>query len=119
MHISPAQNYALTILIYLDELKEARKERDEFKWALATRSDYAPERMFPEYFPSKEAASSDEMVEAESVDYSEVEWQSPTENAAEFERIMAELQKGQFTGDDLTEDATPTEPPQIEWSEWV
>jgi hypothetical protein len=47
------QVYALTILLFLEEQEKEEGKTWDLKRALASRNDFDPKAMFPEYFPEK------------------------------------------------------------------
>lgn len=110
-HLSPVQFKATIVLEYLDNIDRSERERDDILRALLASGDYKPHRLFPNFFETPKD-DGDEVVDAPdapltgNVDYSDVSWQSPTENMAEFERLMGEvakLQHGKMSGDQLAE----------------
>lgn len=106
------------VLNYLDDYQKNYSRRDHVMQALIASGRWEPKILFPEFFGGKqdgEATTEEEQEEAfedkeSSIDYSKVEWKSPTQGEdakAEFERLMAALndnKNGSLSGDDITGD---------------
>lgn len=109
------QTYALTILNLLDDNDRYQNDVAALKRALATRSEFKVEKLFPEIFPEEKKEGLPEGDIAQ--DYDKVQWRSPKDAQAEWERLSAMLanNSGFITGDEAVETPGTGE---IEWTDW-
>lgn len=109
--------YALSTLLFLDELKESRENEQSLKRALAARPDFDVKKLFPEWFPEEKKENVGLPPNDISQDYDKVEWKSPKDAAEEWERLSKILaqRQGFMTGDDVVEMPTTAD---IQWSDW-
>jgi hypothetical protein len=103
----------------MDEIDKAKGDARMLKHSLVANGfDY--KKLFPEYAPPpeeiKDETDSPAANDAEAVwDYSNVEWKSPSDDPGAFEKLMAEITKGnQMSGSDVVEQ----DPERIEWTDW-
>lgn len=112
------QTYALVILNHLDAIERAQHDVRQLKHSLiASGENWDYKKLFPEYETKEEArelAEGEEIPEGADIDLSQVEWKSPSDDPAEFERLMAMINSrpGTFSGNDVVASGEPT------WSEW-
>lgn len=109
-HLSPVQFNAVVVLGYVDSTEKTERHLDELKKALLATGSYKAHMLFPDNFESPKDEQEESAPDAPLVgnpDYSDVEWQTPGENMAEFQRLMAEvakLQDGKVSGDQVSTD---------------
>lgn len=103
------------LLNLLDEYDKAHADVDWLKRSLiAAGADYTA--LFPEFVPPPKEDPTTPLDEHTDVDYSAVEWKSPSEDPESFEKLMALINQnstGVLTGDDFV----PGNPP-VTWTEW-
>lgn len=105
------------ILNHLDAIERESTSTDALKRSMVANGHFDHRKLFPEYFPQEpeettEAGSDGDTADAD-LDYSEVTWMSPSDDRAEFDRLMAALQRsssGVKSGDQVAEPA---------WTEWM
>jgi hypothetical protein len=98
LHLSLVQAEGLDILTYLDQVRKWRQENDAFAYALLSRPEYDPKKMFPDHF-TKSVTTTDELPEDDEnveYDYSHVEWKGPSDvDQEELKRILAIVENAQ------------------------
>lgn len=116
------QSAALILLNHLDELEKAKDRSVAFRRALLSRVETDIQKLFPEYFPEPEPK--EEPTETGGVvpdDYKDVEWMSPKDANAEWERmskLLAAGGRGVLNGEEVVGTAQERPLDDIEWTEW-
>jgi hypothetical protein len=107
----------MTILLVLEEQEKAEDKTWDLKKALATRDEFDPKKLFPEYFPEKEKKQEDDGSGITPEDYKDVKWSSPSDDPEGWEAIQRLLAEGggTFSGEEVVEMPNTEE---IDWTDW-
>lgn len=104
-HLSIVQFQATYLLNWLDENDKSTAKFDALKRSLVAAGLRRPEEMFPEHFDGQAKVVDDdpdeELPADVDLDYSRVDWKSPTEAKDEYEALMAQV--AQFSQGKLEE----------------
>jgi hypothetical protein len=94
-HLSVVQFQATYLLNWLDENEKSTARLQALKRSLIASGSWRPQDMFPEHFDDQKAVVDDdpdeELPPESDLDYSRVEWKSPTEAMGEYEALMAQV----------------------------
>lgn len=104
-HLSVVQFQATYLLNWIDETDKSTAGFQALKRSLIASGSWKPQDLFPEHFDDKATVVDDDLAEelppGVDLDYSNVEWKSPTDAKDEYEALMAQV--AQFSQGKLDE----------------
>lgn len=104
-HLSVIQFQATYLLNWIDETDKSAAGFQALKRSLIASGSWKPQDLFPEHFDDTATVVEDDLSEelpsGADIDYSKVEWKSPTGAKDEYEALMAQV--SQFSQGKLDE----------------